>query len=568
MPDGQSGATDDIQFPQANITAVNAIAGILRTTIGPTPRDKLVLEQLGSQEQTNHAMVPGVDEVTVAADGERILEALPLEHPVAPVVHRMVGPERPGETDVVGERITDGVSSTVALAASLLSHGESLVEKGVHPTSVATGYQSALAEAVDTLDAQTTPLRTRDEVQDVARTAMTGNDIGGLGDTWEDVAVEAANAIGRPTERSLVVRASENGSVADSHLVHGGVLDRNERANDRMPTRIEDATVLLVGGTTPGGLTDPSLRAGEPTVTSADPAAVERFDAVHDDQRAQTVARLVDLGVDVVATHQGISEAYQEQLVAHDIMGIRGVNTLDIRQLALATGATVVLDPTDIDASDLGTAGVVEETEMRTAGSGSRQRGIVFSECDDPESVAAVLRGVRGSMAEYAKVELRKAVAAIAAARRGGVVPGGGAVEMAIAGDVRSSASSYDDREQLAVDAFADALEEIPRTLVRNGGSDPVDTMAELRARHAAGDADTGFIWPAAAPGNAQHAGVLDPAAVRRDVYVTATEVANLVLKVDDAIDATFEDDEPNTDDVLYDDEAEKQEEFLETGEL
>lgn len=568
----ESDVDEQLRFPQANISAVRAIANVVGTVIGPSPRDKLILEQLASQEQTNHAMEPAVDEFTVASDGERILDALPLEHPVAPIVHRMVGPERPGETDVEGERITDGVSSKVLLAAELLRQAESLIEKGVHPTTIADGYHQALQTALDRLRSLSDPADSTELEQQVARTAMTGNDIGGFSERWAEFAVEAVDAIGVPTEKSFVVRQSQHGSIDESRLVKGAILDRNGRADERMPERIEDATVLIIGGTDPGGLVDPELRRGTGSRTVTSPDELGSFDSVYADRRTQVMETLVDLGVDVVVTHQGISPEYQEQLIEHDIIGIRGVNTLDLEQLAMATDARVILDPTDVEEADLGYAGLVEETEFGTNHGRSRQ-ATIFDRCDDPESVVAFLCGVSGQIAEYATTEIRKGAYAVSMARglqgrQSGVVPGAGAAEIQVAAAVRERARRANSRTQLAIEGFADALEQIPATLAHNCGADQIDAVAELRARNSDSEEAVGFVGPDQGPVSAADAGVIDPVAIRRDIYVTAVEVANLVVQVDDAIDATFTDDGADPGDAIYEEETEKQQEFLDTGEL
>ena len=174
-----SGDADSISFPEANITAVTAIAGVLATTYGPTPQDKFVGKNLSSKNNSTPGEV-SYDDYVVTSDGAAILEELPLEHPIAPVVRRIAGPEVPGESDVEGKQIADGTTGTFILTASLLDEAESLLKMGLHPTSIRRGYRSALSVARDTLSTARRLLSTFEDPRAtelaVARTTMTGND--------------------------------------------------------------------------------------------------------------------------------------------------------------------------------------------------------------------------------------------------------------------------------------------------------------------------------------------------------------------------------------------------------
>lgn len=561
------------QFPHANCVAVNAIAGVLGTAFGPQSHDKLVVQQLASRSEPDNEGVPPVDDVTVTSDGATLLNALPMEHPVAPIVRRILGPERPGETDVEGKDIPDGVTSGVVLTAALLDEALGLIEMGLHPHDVRVGYARALDTALETLGAETRLLSSfadrRATERAVARTAMTGNDVGNMGETWASLAVEALDSIGRPTETSFVVRPLSTGSLSDSRLVRGAVLDRNSRASEEMPRRVDDATVLLLDGHESGGLQDPEW--DERLVFDLD--SPDQLDGVRDlyaDRRRRLVDRYAELGVDVVVTRLGISGEFQRLLVEEGMLGVRGVSALEMKQLSRATGGTLVRNPDDVEAADLGHAGSVAEERIDPRPGRRRSRRMtVFENCDAAESVAVVLRGVTDHLAEQATTEIRKAAAAVAAARgegraAPGVVPGAGAIELQVAERVRAEATRVDGRSQLAVAAFADALQEVVATLVGNAGHDRLTVLGDLRAERAErDDSAVGFVLPSGTVESAAEAGVFDPAAYKRRMLVSAAEVSDLVLRVDDAIDATFTDDPAGPDDVIYDDRAEKHMDYL-----
>lgn len=566
----ESEGAGGITFPEANVVAVGAIAGAMETALGPSSRDKLVIEKLATRApDPGPRGTPPTDEYVVTSDGATLMEALPIEHPIGPVVERVVGPEQKGDTDVVGAVIPDGVTSSLVLLGALLEEGQALIDRGLHPYSIRSGYELGLQTARETLESASRPVDSFADVGEieraVARSAMTGNDLAGAKDRWAALAVEAVSAVGYPDEVTFAVRTVRDGSIDDSRLVRGAVLDRNQRANEAMPRRVEDATVLALGAfSRKGGLQDPKVP-DDVVLELPSPDGVADLEAHWEERREWIVERLVETGVDVVVARSGISRAFQSLLAERGIMGIRAVNQLNLRQVAAATGARIVNDPHDIDPAYFGRAGVVSEQliEPRMQRR-KRRRMIVFEGCTDPSSVALLLRGVSGQVADQAETELRKAAAAVAAARgergrRPGVVPGGGAADVAVAAAVRNRAREHDSRAQLALEAFADAAEHLPWTIARNGATDPHRAVADLRSAAANGDAAAGGI---ALPGgevvDAVEAGILDPVATRIRVYETAVEVANVVLNVDDAIDAVHTEEPPDPDDALYEDAAEQ----------
>ncbi len=568
-----------ISFPQANITAVRGIAGALATTLGPRSNDKFVGNQIAAQNDPDPEQVAHNDYV-VTSDGASILERLPLEHPIAPVVRRIAGPERPGETSIEGSVVPDGVTSTLILAASLLDEAAELLDTGVHPTDVHKGYVRALSVAEQSLDdARRLPEEFSDPqtlARNVAKTVMTGNDVGGRRDEWASYAVDAVDVVGYPGAHELAVTQVKAGSIADSRLVRGTALTRNEVARDDMPTDVEDATVLVIGGYKrndvgdgrSGGLMDPDLQT-EATIHLDGSTDVQSFEDVYAARRHEIVDRLVDLGVDVVVTRLGISSEYLDLLAANDIMGIRGVNRENLTRLARATGGTIVKDPTDIAPADLGHAGTVTQLMVeKRRNRRKRRRIVVVDDCAQPESVTALLCGSWGDIAAEATREFRKAARAVATARGegaspAGVVPGGGAVDAGIARDVRTAAPARASREQLAMDAFADAVERVPFGLAKNSGLDPLSTVADIRAGADAGGYDMGLVLPDGRVGDVTAAGVLDTYATKLQGYRTAVEIAGLVLRIDDALDATFTKEPAGKDDVIYDERAETHEEYL-----
>ncbi|MGQ3412500.1 TCP-1/cpn60 chaperonin family protein [Natrinema sp. LN54] len=569
----------EISFPQANIAAIKGIAGVLAPSLGPVSHDKFIGERTASQGVSSPGGV-AYDEYVVTGDGRTILDALPLEHPIAPVVRRVAGDEFPEDTETVGEHVTDGVTSTVLLLASLLDEAETLLEQGVHPTTVRQGYVDALSIATDSLRDSRQRL---DSFSDpaaaelaVARTAMTGNDVGGMADRWAEFACEAAAEVGYPTPETFGVEGVSTGSIEDSRLLRGTVLPRNEIASERMPTAVDDATVLVLSGFERGdagdgrvgGLRNPELTQ-EATIEVSEPGDIVGYEDLYAERRGGIIRALIEHDVDVVVTRLGIDDRYQRQLADAGILAVRGVNRLKLARIAKATGANQVRDPSDISADDLGYAGRVEQqrAEKRSRRRG-RRRIVVFDGCRNPDSMTVFLRGNWGELNSEAARQLRKATAAVASARgehgrSAGVVPGGGAADIGVARDVRAAAPGTGSRPQLAMDAFADAVERIPYGLAKNAGLDPISTLADLREAASNTGYETGLVLPEGVVTDVEERGVLDPFALKTWIYVTAVEVAGAVLRIDDAIDAKTSREPADEGDVIFDDHAEKHRDHL-----
>jgi chaperonin GroEL (HSP60 family) len=565
---GPADGGDALEFPQANIIAVRAIAAALATTLGPRSGDKLVIGE--QPEDTDVA--PGsvsTSPVTVTSDGGILLERLPIEHPIAPVLRRMVGPERPGETGIEGEVMPDVTTTRAVLAGALLDRAEALIDDGLHPRSIIEGHRRAQEVAREEIMDTRIRLQAFDSPGEAklatAKTAMTGNLPGGNLETWAALVVDAVDLVDAPDEETFVVRQTSAGRIGDSTLIRGTVLDRNQRASTAMPKRVDDAAVLVLDGHDRGGLKE---RDAPDNVTAAlcSGASASNFKAMRRERKERLVEGYSDLGVDVVLTRSGIDRDYQRLLVDRGIVGIRGVTALELARVAKATGARRVMDPADVSSADLGSAGHVFETRLGPyPGRRKRRRMIVFEDCPNPDSVAVLLRGVTGQTADQATVAVRKGAFAVTAAegthgRQGGVVPGGGAVHIAVAETVRDAARREDSRAQLAMDAYADAAERVVWTLARNGGLDSIDTVAATKAARSDGKEAIGVVYPDGEIGDCLTAGILDPVRVVDDAYLHATDVASLVLGIDDTIDAEPSEEPVETDDVIYDEPAELQE--------
>lgn len=564
---------EEIEFPHANIVAVEALATVLETAFGPFSQDKLLAEKLDAAETP--ARMPEQVNYVVTSDGATVLQQLDIEHPMGPIIQRLIGPKRPGDTDVEGEDIPDGITGTVLLTAALLTEAKGLLELGLHPRSITRGYQVANRAVRSELDRARRPLSSfhnpNAAAESVALTAMTGNDIDQRMKRWANLAVEAVETVGPPTEESFVIRQFSEGTIADSRLIHGAILDRNGIASDEMPKRIEQAHVLILDGQDDGGLRKADIPEHY-QITHEEAGSQEEFARTRQQHREDFTEQLRTAGVDIVVARQGIESEYYDLLSEADIAGVQAVSKLDLRQVALATGAEPVLITDEFGSSHLGHAGLVEERTVEPIARGRpKRRIVVFEDCPDTESVAVALHGVWETIADQATRAIRKAAVSVSEAKgmgdaRGGVVPGGGAIDTRVASTLRAKAKSVDNRSQLAIEAFADAVDRVTAVLVRNGGADPITVLAELRTAHKQGDTDTGFIYPEGELQSAIEAGVLDPYTRHRLRYISAVQVANLILGIDETLDATFSHEPAGPDESINPDAARRQMDALDTG--
>jgi chaperonin GroEL (HSP60 family) len=576
---GDSPAADDdadLTFPQANIAPVGELGDLLGTTLGPVSSDKLIVDPADPGEEADPTR-SALDDIVISNDGASILEYLPLQHPVSPIIRRIVGPERPGDTDVKGKDIHEGITTAVVLTSSLLDEASRLIEMGVHPQSIHTGYQEALETALDVLDRERIPIEAFDDPRraqiGVASTSMTGNVVGGVPDQWFDFVVDAVEQVGMPDEHSFLVRTTSAGSIDDSRFVRGTVLDRNKITHGRMPKRVEDARVLVLGGHRNGHLGDrePNRKSAIESIDLQSADQLEEYESIESERKRRLVEEYQSIGADVVVTQLGIDTEFQKLFADRGIATVRRVTKRNLTSVTRATGATAVLNPEDVSSEDLGHAGVVEEITGGTySDRRKRRRMVLFDECRDPDSVSILLAGLQNYVDDQLERQLRKAAKSVAEARGDGedtdvdgVVPGAGAIQCSMARGIRDRKRAGA-KSQLAVDAYADALESIVRQLAVNAGRDPLPIVSDLRAAHEAGDSSSGFVLPEGSIRDSVDANVLDPAASVRRGLVTATHVSNMILNIDDAIDAVHIEEERDPDDVIYDDQAEKTESHLE----
>ncbi|MDM7934196.1 MAG: thermosome subunit alpha, partial [Methanothrix sp.] len=501
-----------------NILAAKAVAEAVRTTLGPKGMDKMLIDSSG--------------DVTITNDGATILREMDIEHPVA----KMIVEVAKAQDDEVG----DGTTTAVIIAGKLLEKAEGLIDQDVHPTLIVQGYKQAQARAQDLLSEMAVDVSDDQEMLlKIARTAMRGKGIEMAMDRLSRISVDAAMAVAGPERRDVEETVNivkiPGGRIEDSYINYGIVIEK-ERTSPEMPKKIEEARILLLEGTLEIKKLDTDAKI---TITEAKDLA--SFKEGEEKVIREQVEAIAAAGANVVFCEKGIGVTAQHYLVKHGILAARRVKREDLKMLALATGARLVGDVTQLTPKDLGSASIVEERKV------GKDKQMIFVEgCERARAVSIILHGVSEQFLEEMERALDDALNVVLdVIRSRKIVPGGGAPEVMVAEGLRQYASTLEGREQLAIRAFAEAVEAIPLTLAENSGLDPLDVLAALRARHGQGMRSYGLNIDTGEPADMMAEGVVEPLKVKTQAIKSASEAATMVLRVDDVIAAKREELKP-----------------------
>jgi len=464
-------------------------------------------------------------DIVVTNDGVTILEEMDLEHPAAKMMVEVAQTQE--------EEVGDGTTSAVVLAGELLKQAEDLLDQEIHPTVISKGYRFARERATEVLDDVSEGVGLDDEetLEKVAQTAMTGKSAESSREYLGGIAVEAIRQVaddsGKTThiDKDLIkVEKEEGGSVEDAELVQGVILD-DEKVHSGMPDQVDDAQIALV---------DTAIEVKE-TETDAeinisDPSQMRGFVEQEEEQLREMVDQIADSGANVVLCQNGIDDIAQHFLAEEGILAVRRVSSSDVDNIAKATGATPVTNLDGLTEDDLGSAGTVEE----------RDEKVFIQDCPEARSVSILIRGGTEHVVDEIERAMEDAIGGVTSALVSGqVVGGGGGTEVELAQELRDHADTVGGREQLAINAFADALEVVPRTLAENAGYDPIDILVDLRNRHESGDMFAGINVDSGDSEDLYQQGVVEPKQTKTQAVQSASEAAEMILRIDDVISAS-----------------------------
>jgi len=503
----------DRDAQEYNIQAARAVAEAVRSTLGPKGMDKMLVDSMG--------------DVTITNDGVTILKEMDIDNPTAEMIVEVAETQE----DEAG----DGTTTAVATAGELLKNAEDLLEQDIHPTAIIKGFHLASQEAraqVDDIAENVDPDDT-ELLKKVAETSMTGKsselnkgllaDL--IVDTVSAVTVEAEDGSHVVDLANVNVETQTGRSTGDSELLKGAVIDKDP-VHDDMPTQFDEADVLLLNE--PVEIEEADV---DTQVNIESPDQLQKFLDQEEKQLKQKVQQIVDSGADVVFCQKGIDDMAQHYLAKEGILAVRRTKKSDIAFLRDVVGGSIVSDLDSFDASDLGRGSVRRD--------GEDELFYVEGLGDESHGVTLLLRGSTDHVVDEIERGVTDALDVVSTTVSDGrVVAGGGAIEVELARRLRSYAGSVGGREQLAVEAFADAVELVPRVLAANAGLDSIDTLVSLREAHENGEVRAGLNVFSGDVEDTFDAGVVEPAHSKEQALSSATEAANLVLKIDDIIAA------------------------------
>ncbi|MEE6209670.1 thermosome subunit beta [Salarchaeum sp. III] len=503
----------DKDAQEHNISAARAVADAVRSTLGPKGMDKMLVDSMG--------------DVTITNDGVTILEEMDIDNPTAEMIVEVAETQE----DEAG----DGTTTAVAIAGELLKEAEDLLEQDIHPTAIIKGYNQAAEKAREEVDNIAVSVDPGDEalIRSVAETSMTGKSAeidkellsGLLYEALNQVSVDAQDGSTVVDVANINIETQTGRSVGESELLKGAAIDKDP-VLDSMPVDLDDANTLLLNEAIEVEETN-----ADTSVSIDSPDQLQSFLDQEEKQLQDKVDKIVETGVDVVFCQKGIDDMAQHYLAKEGVLAVRRVKKSDIGFLKNVLGGSVVQDLDSLTADDLGRGSVRRDEE-----------GDLFYVEGLAEEAHGVTLLLRGST-DHVVDELERGVTdaldvAAQTITDGRVLPGGGAIEVELADRLRSYADSVSGREQLAVESFANALELIPRVLAENAGLDPIDILVDLRAAHETGEQNTGLNVLTGDLDDTYEAGVVEPAHAKEQALSSATEAANLVLKIDDIISA------------------------------
>ena len=497
-----------------NIAIAYAISQILKTTLGPKGMDKMLVSDLG--------------DIIITNDGATILEEMNVDHPTAKLLVEVAKTQ--------DKEVGDGTTTSVVIAGNLLKNAGQLIDKNIHPTTIVKGYELAerkaqeelvnIADKVDPSDKET--------LKQIAKVSLGSKGVGSE-EEKERIAQLVVDAVTQVLEEKdgkryvdldlIKIEKKAGGSVKDTQLIKGMVIDK-EVVHSGMPKRVENAKIALIDAPLEIEKTETDAK-----ISITSPDQLEAFLKKEEEMLKGMVDKIKQAGANVVFVQKGIDDIAQYYLAKEGIMAVRRVKKSDMEKLARATGARIATSIDDLTEKDLGEAELVEERKI------GGDAMIFIEGAKDPKSVTIFIRGGTDHVTSEVERAIKDSIGAVASVIQDGLyVTGGGSVEVELAQRLREYAKTLGGREQLAVENFAEALESVPNALAENAGMDAIDTIVELRAEHTKGNKYAGVNVFEGKVDDMKQLGVLEPYRVKKQALASATEVARLILRIDDII--------------------------------
>ena len=497
-----------------NIEAARIVAESVKSSLGPKGMDKMLVDSFG--------------DVTITSDGRTILDEMDIQHPAAKMMLEVAKTQ--------DNEAGDGTTTAVIIAGELLNKAQELIERNVHPTIIIDGYKKASEKALEVLENIAIKIdpQTTDYPKKVAMTSMASKLVADHREYLADIAVKAMLAVAekdgdryKADVDDVKVEKKPGESIGETRLIQGIVLDK-EIAHSGMPKRVEKGKIALLDCPLEIEKTEFDAK-----ISIESPEQMEAFLKQEEDMLRDMVEKIAKSGANVVMCEKGIDDMAQHFLARKGILAVRRNKKSDMEKLAKATGGKIVTNLDSLTSDDLGYCALVEERKI-----GDDKMTFVEG-CKHPKAVTILIRGGTQRLVDEAERSVHDALCVVRdVIEEPKIVAGGGAVELEVSRMLKKYAETLPGREQLAVRAFAEALEAVPTTLTENAGLDPIDVLSELRARH-----EKGEIWAGIEVNNGKvqdmsRAAVYEPLSVKKQIIKSGTEASTMILKIDDVIAA------------------------------
>ncbi|MDE1848908.1 MAG: TCP-1/cpn60 chaperonin family protein [Nanoarchaeota archaeon] len=491
-----------------NIQAARMVAEVVKTTLGPKGMDKMI--------------VSPSDEIIVTNDGVTILEEMQIEHPAAKM---MVEIARTQE-----DEIGDGTTTAVMIAGKLLENAEKLLDQKIHPTVITKGYRIASEKAQEILNeiSMRVTLDDNEILKQIAMTAMTGKGAEDSREKFAEILVHAVKQIqenGKADLKDIKIEKVRGDGIKDTELISGIVFEKEKISHD-MPSRISSARIALIGF--PIELKNPEI---DTKVSISSPEQLRSFIVQEEESIKQMIEKIKSSGANVVFCQKGIDDFAEYLLSKAGIFACRRVAKDDMEKISKATRARIVNNLNELSEREIGKAEIVEEKRHGDA------ILTYVKGCENPKSMTILIHGGSEHVIDEIERAMRDGLGDIICCLNSGrVVSGGGAIEIELARRLRQFGQTLSGREQLAVEEFASALEFIPLTLAENAGLDPIDILTELKSLHDSGNRNVGLNLFRNKIEDTFEAKILEPAKIKSQAINSASEVAIMILRIDDVI--------------------------------
>ena len=495
-----------------NIAAAKLVAELVKSSLGPRGLDKMLVDPLG--------------DVTITNDGATILKEIDVQHPAAKMMVEI--------SKTLDNEVGDGTTSAVVFAGALLEKAEELLNKEVHSSVIVEGYQAASEKTLEILSEIAKNVRPddRETLLKIANTSMQSKLISEDSASLSKLVVDAILKISTKKGENytadldnIKVEKKAGASIEDTSLIKGIVLDK-EIVHSGMPTKIANGRIALINAALEVEKTEMSAE-----IRINDPTQMQMFLEEENRMLKTMVDKIHDAGANVLICQKGIDDIAQHYLSKHGILAVRRVKESDMTKIAKASGGRIITNLDDLAEKDLGSADLVHQKKVES------DKWVFIEGCRNPQSVSILIRGGSQRIVDEADRSIHDALMVVKdVIEKPEIVAGGGAPEAYLAAQLKDWSNTFEGREQLAIKKYAESLEVIPLTIAENAGMDPIDTMVTLRAKQSQGRKWTGIDARNTKISDMLAADIVEPVAVKEQIVKSATEVVNMILRIDDVI--------------------------------